>query len=376
MSDQSSDEPPNGGPPAFVHQDVNKLGIASGLLKSIAAATGRAFTSPFKGSNGASTYFKDVALAAVRTSLGNRDLAQDRYVSSTTSTPLYDQYCASQNIVPSSLTLPSGTQAHWLGNKDAPKVLVYLHGGGYVLPCTSGHFLWLGDLQKSLGSDVSVLFLAYNLAPEYAYPSQLRQAVELIRYLTENEGRNPANIIIGGDSAGGNLTLALLSHLAHPHPDVAELKLNGKIHAAMLISPWCSLTQHHTAAHVRNAERDVFDSRALSRWAAAYLNSTSPFAGDVYSEPMLASSEWWEGVADVVDEVLIWGGENEILIDSIEAFAKKFSIGFRRKGGHVSVIITKGAMHDEMIFERMFGYKGDSGTGSKVVVEQWVKARL
>ena len=245
-----------------------------------------------------------------------------------------------------------------------------------MLPCTPGHILWLDDLRKSLGPGVSALLLAYELAPESTYPTQLRQAVELFRYLTETEGRSPADILMGGDSAGGNLTLGLLSHIAHPHPEIAELKLNGKIHAAMLISPWCSLTQHHTAAHVRNAERDMFDSRTMSRWAAAFLNSTSPFAGDAYSEPVLAGPEWWEPVADVVDEVLIWGGENEILIDGIEAFSKKFSVGFRRRGGHVNVVVTKGAMHEEMIIERLLGYKGDSGTGSQGVVEEWVKAKL
>lgn len=376
MVSEASKELPLGAPPRFVHQDVNKLGIASALLKAIAAATSRAFVSPFKGSNGASSYFKDVAFAAFRTHLGNLDLAQDRYVTSTNSTPVYHQYCKSQNLTPSSITLPSGIQAHWLGNKDAQKVLVYFHGGGYVLPCTTGHIPWLDDLRKNVGPDVSALLLAYDLAPEHTYPTQLRQAVELIRYLTKTEGRNPADIVVGGDSAGGNLTLALLSHLAHPHPDIAELKLDGKIHAAMLISPWCSLTQHQTAAHVRNAEKDMFDSRTLSRWAAAFLNSTSPFAGDAYSEPMLASSEWWEPVADVVEEVLIWGGENEILIDAIEAFAQKFSVGFRRRGGHVNIIVTKGAMHDEMMIERMLGYKGDSGTGAKTAIEQWVKAKL
>ncbi|CAI9627904.1 unnamed protein product [Alternaria burnsii] len=367
---------PHGAPPKFIHQNVSKVGIALSLLKAIAAGTGRAFVSPFKGSNGASTYFKDVALAAFRTHLGNLNLAQDRYLFGTTSTPIYDQYCSSQKLTPSSITLPSGTQAHWLGDKTAPKILVYLHGGGYVLPCTSGHIVWLHDLQKSLGPDVSALLLAYDMAPEHPYPTQLRQAVELLRYLTKSEGRNPADIIIGGDSAGGNLTIALLSHLAHPHPEIAELKLSGKILAAMFISPWCSLTHNHTAAHTRNAERDVFDSRTLSRYAVAFLNSTSPFVGDVYTEPVLASAEWWEPVADVVEEVLIWGGENEVLIDGIEAFANKFSIGFRRNGGHVNVVITKGAMHEEMILERILGYKGDTGTGSQAAVEEWVKARL
>ncbi|KAF2997102.1 hypothetical protein E8E13_003612 [Curvularia kusanoi] len=375
-SDGSAKSSPNGAPPKFKHQDVNKLGIASALLKAIAATTGRAFVSPFKGNNGANTYYKDVAITLFRTHLGNLNLAQDRYLSSTTSTPVYSQYCKANNITPSTITLPSGVQAHWLGSKDAPKVFVFLHGGGFVLPCMTGHLVWLDDMRKSLGPSVSVVLLAYDLAPEAPYPSQLRQAVELFRHLTETEGRSPSDLIVGGDSAGGNLTLALLSHLAHPHPDVAELKLNGKLSAALLISPWCSLTQHATPAYVRNAQRDMLDARTLSRWASAYLNSTSPFAGDAYSEPVLASSEWWEPVADVVEEVLIWGGANEVLIDGIEAFARKFSTGFRRRGGHVNFVVSDAAMHDEMIFERVLGYKGDSGTGSQRVVEEWVKAKL
>lgn len=313
--------------------------------------------------------------AAFRTHLGSLDLVQDRYLNGTT-TPVYLSYCTSNKRTPQSITLPSGIQAHWLGSEDAPRVLVYFHGGGYVLPCTSGHIQWLDDLQSSLGPSVSALLLAYDLAPEAQHPTQLQQAVELLRHLTETQGRSPSDIILGGDSAGGNLALALLSHLAHPHPQIAELNLTAKIHAAFLISPWTSLTQHHTPAHAKNAERDMFDSRTLARWSAAFLGSSSPFAGDAYSEPVLASAEWWEALADVVDEVLIWGGENEILIDGIEAFASKFSVGFRRRGGHVNVVVTPNAGHEDMIFDRILGYKGDSGTGSQRVVEEWVKAKL
>ncbi|KAJ4320736.1 hypothetical protein N0V94_003268 [Neodidymelliopsis sp. IMI 364377] len=366
----------NPSPSRFDLQNVSKLGIVSAALKAIVAASGRAFSSPFKGSNGANTYYKDVAFAAFRAHLGSLSLAQDRYLSSPTASPVYLQHCTSQKLTPESITLASGTQAHWLGSKDAPKVLVYFHGGGYVLPCTPGHLQWLDDLQKRLGPSVSALLLAYDLAPEATYPTQLRQGIELVRYLTETENRSPSDIILGGDSAGGNMTLAILSHLAHPHPDIAELKLNGKIHAALLISPWASLTHNHTSSHSKNAERDMFDARTLSRWSAAFLGSASPFAGDFYSEPVLASPEWWEPVADMVDEVLIWGGENEILLDGIEAFANKFSLGFRRRGGHVSVVITPSAAHDEMIMERVIGYKGDSGTGSQDVVEKWVQAKL
>ena len=86
--------------------------------------------------------------------------------------------------------------------------------------------------------------------------------------------------------------------------------------------------------------------------------------------------EWWEPVADVVEEVLIWAGDNEILKDGIEAFAKKFTQGFGSKGGLVTTVVTPKACHDEMIFERILGYKGDSGTGSQKVLESWVRAKL
>ncbi|CAN9229090.1 unnamed protein product [Alternaria alternata] len=331
-------------------QNVSKLGIASATLKAMGSALQRSVTSPFKGENGSNTYFKDVMLAMFRTNLGNLDLAQDRYTNGASSTPTYMQHAEKYKFVPDSIKLPSGTQAHWLGSRS----------GGYVTPCTAGHMLWLDDFQKSLGPDVSALLLAYDLAPEARYPSQLKQAVELLDYLVHTEGRNPSDLILGGDSAGGNLVLGLLSHLAHPHPRDRLV-----IHSVQ-----------DSRAFVTNAQRDMFDARTLSRWASAFLGSDSPFAGDFYNEPVLAAPEWWEPVADVVEEVLIWAGDNEILKDGIEAFAKKFTQGFGSKGGLVTTVVTPKACHDEMIFERILGYKGDSGTGSQKVLESWVRAKL
>ncbi|CAA9959902.1 hypothetical protein P3342_005280 [Pyrenophora teres f. teres] len=357
-------------------QNVSKLGIASALLKSVGSALQRSLTSPFKGSNGSNTYYKDILLAAFRTNLGNLNIAQDRYMGGGSSTPIYIKHVENHKCAPESITLPSGTQAHWLGSPRAKKVLVYFHGGGYVMPCTAGLVVWLDDLQKSLGPDVSALLLMYDLAPEAKYPTQLKQAVELMRYLVEAEGRNPSDLILGGDSAGGNLVLGLLSHIAHPHPEIAPLSLPSKIHAALLISPWCSLTQTNTPAFITNAERDMFDARCLSRWATAFLGSSDPFAGDFYNEPVLAAPEWWEPVADIVGEVLIWAGDNEVLKDGIQAFSKKFTKGFGTKGGLVNTVITPKACHEEMVVERILGYKGDSGTGSHQVVESWIKAKL
>ncbi|RAR03607.1 alpha/beta hydrolase fold domain containing protein [Stemphylium lycopersici] len=360
----------------MAHHNVSKFGIASATFKSIGSALQRSIASPFKGDNGSNNYYKDVMFAAFRTNLGNLDLAQDRYINGGSSTPAYIKHAEQHDFVPDSITLPSGAQAHWLRSRSAKKVLVYFHGGGYVMPCSAGHLLWLDDFQKSLGPDVSALLLAYDLAPEAKYPTQLKQAIELLHHLVHTDSRDPSDLILAGDSAGGNLILGILSHLAHRHPDVAPLSLPSKIHAILLISPWCSLTQTNTPAFITNAERDMFDARTLTRWSSAFLGSHSPFAGDFYSEPVLASSEWWEPVADFVGEVLIWIGDNEVLKDGIEAFAKKFTQGLGARAGLVTTVVTPKACHEEMIIERLLGYKGDSGTGSQQVVQDWVKAKL
>jgi len=147
-----------------------------------------------------------------------------------------------------------------------------MQGGGFVVPMSPGHIQFLAEIKDELvaqGTDVAVLILAYTTAPEARYPVQLQQAVETLRYLIEQEGRDPSDITIGGDSAGGNLSLAVLSHLTHPHTTIPALNLQSKLNGALLISPWSSFNVH-TPAFESNAEKDMFDGRPLLRWCGAY----------------------------------------------------------------------------------------------------------
>jgi acetyl esterase/lipase len=233
----------------------------------------------------------------------------------------------------------------------------------------------INEALSAQGTETAGLLLAYDLAPEATYPTQLRQGVEVLRHLIETENRSPSDITLGGDSAGGNLTLGVLSHLSSPHPDIPALTLPSKLHAAFLISPWASFNTH-TTSFKTNAEKDMFDARTLNRWSSAYLGSSSPFAGDFYSEPVTAPAWWWESAVDVVDEVLIWAGQNEILLDGIEEFARRFTKGFGGKGGKVTTVVTPKAAHDEWLVEKMFGYKGDSGTGTSTTIKGWLKSKL
>lgn len=91
------------------------------------AASTRLWVSPFKGSTGASNYFKDVMFSMMRVQLGNLDTAQERYMNGTT-TPNYLKWTKDNGITPESITLASGTQAHWIGNSNAKQVILWFHG--------------------------------------------------------------------------------------------------------------------------------------------------------------------------------------------------------------------------------------------------------
>lgn len=69
----------------------------------------------------------------MRAQLGNLHLADDRYLNGGSTTANYAEYANKHKFAPNSLTLTSGTQAHWLGRSDAAKVLVYFHGAAKLL---------------------------------------------------------------------------------------------------------------------------------------------------------------------------------------------------------------------------------------------------
>lgn len=79
-----------------------------------------------------------------------------------------------------------------------------LEGGGYVMSCGLGHFSWFYNVTKSLAKkhSVSSILLSYTCAPEGQYPTQLKQAAELLKHLIEVEGRKPSDVS-GVDHAAG-----------------------------------------------------------------------------------------------------------------------------------------------------------------------------
>lgn len=131
-------------------------------------------------------------------------------------------------------------------NGDSRRVLFQLHGGGYVLPLGDSHRL-LAIKQATLMGASDVYALDYRIAPEYVYPSALEDAVAAYRDLL-NKGINPKNILIVGDSAGGNLVLELALYLKeHNIPQPAGLAL---------ASPWATFEDIKKSSRTFNEMKD------------------------------------------------------------------------------------------------------------------------
>lgn len=167
-----------------------------------------------------------------------------------------------------------------------------------------------------------MFFPRYSLTPYGTYPTQLRQAVEALRYIVTETGRSPSNVIVGGDSAGGNLALATLLHLSHPHPTIDPLPLSAPLAGVFGFAPWINFSADWPSM-TENAYKDLITPDCLARWSAAYTDGKP---SDSWSEPDKAPAAWWGDAK--TERILILAGGDEILLSSIEAFAQKVKVCF------------------------------------------------
>ena len=128
----------------------------------------------------------------------------------------------------------SGMSAAWTRLKaphGSRHAILYCHGGGY----TSGNLGYSRVLSSKLAhaTGYDVLSFEYRLAPEFPYPAAAEDALRAWDYLML-QGYGARDIVLAGDSAGGNLALVLCNRLK-----AAGRKLPG---ALILMSPWTDMT--------------------------------------------------------------------------------------------------------------------------------------
>ncbi|KAJ5644949.1 hypothetical protein N7507_010960 [Penicillium longicatenatum] len=165
--------------------------------------------------------------------------------------------------------------------------ILYLHGGAYILmdPCT--HRLPVSNLARLTGAQA--LSVRYRLAPQNPFPAALVDALTAYLSLIHPPKGSfhepvPANkIVIAGDSAGGNLTIALLQTLltlrraSRPitfHGQEVNIELPAGVAG---VSPWCDVTLSMPSV-VSNRKFDYMDIRPGGVDVPDYTKPYTPFA--------------------------------------------------------------------------------------------------
>ena len=123
-------------------------------------------------------------------------------------------------------------------------------------------------------------------------------------------------VLLVGDSAGGNLALGLLSHFTHPNPLLPALSSASPIKGLQLISPWVTF-ELASPSVTRNMFKDNLSIGTLEIWGAAYTKGTTQ---DEYTTPLKSKPEWWREMK--VKSISVIAGQDELFVDDIEHFVK------------------------------------------------------
>ena len=226
-------------------------------------------------------------------------------------------------------TIAGSVPAEWITtpNSESQKVVLYLHGGGYV----AGSIASYRDLVARISrvSKARILILEYRLAPEFPFPNALEDSVAAYKWLVSTENIDPNNIIIAGDSAGAGLALATVIKLRN---EGFPLPI-----AIVCLSPWTDLAGNGESLKT-NEEIDPFISLEMFEISArTYLGTTDPF--NPLASPLYADLQG-------LPPLLIQVGTSEILLDDSIRFAERA----KAAGVDVRLKIWKDMIHIFAIF--------------------------
>lgn len=237
---------------------------------------------------------------------------------------------APEGILYQVVSLPEA-KLEWIKPKSgqSKKVLYYLHGGAYVAGIYNLYRDYACRLSAAFGG-CSVALLDYRLAPEYGFPKQLEDALAGYELLLD-QGYKPEDIVVGGDSAGGNLCLVLplkLRELEMPMP-----------HAVFALSPLADMSGYSPSIH-SNMPSDIILGPGLAKLAGKAVRMIPPnFIAEDRSEEALVSPVFadFKGFPPLLLQV----GEDEVLRYESEAVYHQA----RRAGVNVHLEVYRGMFH-------------------------------
>jgi monoterpene epsilon-lactone hydrolase len=189
-----------------------------------------------------------------------------------------------------------------LKTTDENRAVLFIHGGAFAFGSSRTHRNMLANISKLTGQPV--FSIDYRLSPEHQYPIALNDCLNAFTWLSEKYGAE--NIVIAGDSAGGNLTGALIHLLKQKELAVPK--------GICLLSAWLDLRGESESARLNHKNDSVFDRKDLLDYAKMYCTPeemksalVSPLLGDLSGFP----------------PTLIQVAKNELLFSDSDLFAQK-----------------------------------------------------
>lgn len=215
-----------------------------------------------------------------------------------------------------------GTPAEWVDLPGAELgVMLYLHGGGYALGNVNTHRELVARLARA--TRLRGLALDYRLAPEHPFPAALEDSTKAYHWLLE-QGFDPSQLFIAGDSAGGGLTLATLVNLREAGESLPA--------GAVCLSPWTDLALTGSSMKTKAKADPMLDPESIKQYVRYYAGK------DAAAHPLISPL-----YADFKDlpPLLIQVGEDEILLDDAVRCAEKA----RQAGVEVTLEVWEEMFH-------------------------------
>ena len=218
-----------------------------------------------------------------------------------------------------------GVPSHWFrpGKGETMGVLLYLHGGAFVVETPRAHGAFVSEMAARCG--MIAVMPSYRLAPEEPFPAAVEDVMACYRGLLDL-GYAPEDIVVAGDSAGGNLTLVLLQQAIREGLPVPA--------AGVMLSPGMELSGRLRSHNINTFSDPMFNQYALQQVISHYLHDDLELLKDERVSPLRGEFEGLPPLCFVASDI-------EIFRDcSIQAAAKA-----ERAGVLVEAHIWKGVPH-------------------------------
>jgi acetyl esterase len=237
-----------------------------------------------------------------------------------------------------------------LGSTGPLPVVLYIHGGGWVLGNAGTHDRLVRDFAT--GAEAAVVFVEYDRSPEAHYPVAIEQAYATAQWIVANgaeEGLDASRLAVAGDSVGGNMAAAV-AIMSKQRGDVTFC------HQSMYY-PVTDAAQD-TETYREFAEGPFLRAKSMAWFWDAYLPDVAR-RSEITASPLRATTEQLAGLP----EAFLIVDENDVLRDEGEAYARKLI----EAGVRTTTVRYNATIHDFMMLNPLRSSAATTGAVEQAV---------